>query len=142
MRKLLLCVLSCVAVIPNAFGMDLSLNQAIEKIVSESNDIKRADANIKKAKAQLSAVNANRWMSIDGTVSYMNLIDPTHPFGSDGIRIPSEIGAMLATTPLQSALDKLPDNIFSAGVQITQPIYTFGKIGNAVDAVHDAIDMS
>lgn len=142
MRKLLLCVLSCVAIIPNAFGMDLSLNQAIEKIVSESNDIKRADANIKKAKAQLSAVNANRWMSIDGTVSYMNLIDPTHPFGSDGIRIPSEIGAMLATTPLQSALDKLPDNIFSAGVQITQPIYTFGKIGNAVDAVHDAIDMS
>ena len=142
MRKLLLCVLSCVAIISNAFGMDLSLNQAIEKIVSESNDIKRADANIKKAKAQLSAVNANRWMSIDGTVSYMNLIDPTHPFGSDGIRIPSEIGAMLATTPLQSALDKLPDNIFSAGVQITQPIYTFGKIGNAVDAVHDAIDMS
>ncbi|MBR4624399.1 MAG: TolC family protein, partial [Alphaproteobacteria bacterium] len=26
--------------------------------------------------------------------------------------------------------------------QVTQPIYTFGKIGNAVDAMHDAIDMS
>ena len=139
MRKLLLCVLSCVAVIPNAFGMDLSLNQAIEKIVSESNDIKRADANIKKAKAQLSAINANRWMSIDGTVSYMNLINVKHPTSSNGVEIPSDIGAILGSV---LPLDAIPDNIFSAGVQITQPIYTFGKIGNAVDAVHDAIDMS
>ena len=139
MRKLLLCILSCVAVIPNAFGMDLSLNQAIEKIVSESNDIKRADANIKKAKAQLSAVNANRWMSIDGTVSYMNLINVKRPTSSNGVEIPSDIGAILGSV---LPLDAIPDNIFSAGVQITQPIYTFGKIGNAVDAVHDAIDMS
>ena len=142
MRKLLFCILCGLIVIPNAMALDLSLDEAIEKIVAESNDVKAADANIKKAKAQLKAVNANRWMSIDGTVSYMNLVDPVRPFSSDGIRIPSEIGAMLATTPLQGALDKLPDNIFSAGVQITQPIYTFGKIGHAVDAVHDAIDMS
>ena len=139
MRKLLLCILSFVAIIPNAFGMDLSLNQTIEKIVSESNDVKRADANIKKAKAQLSAVNANRWMSIDGTVSYMNLINVKNPSSSDGIEIPSDIGAMLGSV---LPLDNIPDNIFSAGVQITQPIYTFGKIGNAVDAVHDAIDVS
>ena len=139
MRKLLLCILSCVAVIPNAFGMDLSLDQAIEKIVSESNDVKRADANIKKAKAQLSAVNANRWMSIDGTVSYMNLINVKRPTSSNGVEIPSDIGAILGSV---LPLDAIPDNIFSAGVQITQPIYTFGKIGNAVDAVHDAIDMS
>lgn len=142
MRKLLFCILCGLIVIPNAMALDLSLDEAIEKIVAESNDVRAADANIKKAKAQLKAVNANRWMSIDGTVSYMNLVDPVRPFSSDGIRIPSEIGAMLATTPLQGALDKLPDNIFSAGVQITQPIYTFGKIGHAVDAVHDAIDMS
>ena len=29
-----------------------------------------------------------------------------------------------------------------AGVSISQPIYTFGKIGNAVDSVHSAIKMS
>ena len=140
MRKLLLCILSCGAMaIPNAFGMDLSLNQAIEKIVSESNDIKRADANVKKAKAQLSAVNANRWMSIDGTASYMNLINVKRPTSSNGVEIPSDIGAMLGSV---LPLNGIPDNIFSAGVQITQPIYTFGKIGNAVDAMHDAIDMS
>lgn len=142
MRKFLFCLLCGLFVIPNAMAMDLSLTDAIDKIVAESNDVKAADANIKKAKAQLKSVNANRWMQIDGTVSYMNLVDPVRPFASDGIRIPSEIGAMLASTPLQGALDKLPDNIFSAGITITQPIYTFGKIGHAVDAMHDAIDMS
>ena len=142
MRKFLFCLLCGLFVIPNAMAMDLSLTDAIDKIVAESNDVKAADANIKKAKAQLKSVNANRWMQIDGTVSYMNLVDPVRPFSSDGIRIPSEIGAMLASTPLQGALDKLPDNIFSAGITITQPIYTFGKIGHAVDAMHDAIDMS
>ena len=138
MRNILYVFLAIFAIAPNAFGLDLSLNQAVEKIVSESNDVKRADANIKKAKAQLSAVNANRWMSIDGTVSYMNLINVKHPTSSNGVEIPSDIGAMLGSV---LPLDNIPDNIFSAGVQITQPIYTFGKIGNAVDAMHDAIDM-
>ncbi len=139
MRNILYVLLYLVALMPNAFALDLSLNQAVEKIVSESNDVKKADANIKKAKAQLNAVNANRWMSIDGTVSYMNLINVKQPSSSHGVEIPSDIGAILGDV---LALSEIPDNIFSAGVQITQPIYTFGKIGHAVDAVHDAIDMS
>ncbi len=139
MRKFLFCILSVLMFLPNANALDLSLNDAIEKIVAESNDLKTAEANVKKAKAQLSAVNANRWMSIDGTVSYMNLVDPTRPTDSQGVRIPSDIGAILGNV---LPISEIPDNIFSAGVQITQPIYTFGKIGNAVDAVHDAIDIS
>lgn len=139
MRKFLSFLFVFLAFIPGGYAMDLSLNDAIDKIVAESNDLKTADANVKKAKAQLSAVNANRWMSIDGTVSYMNLVDPVRPFDSNGVQIPSDIGALLGNVlPFSS----IPDNIFSAGVQITQPIYTFGKIGHAVDAVHDAIDMS
>ena len=139
MRKFLFLILCGFLVIPNAFAMNLSLNDAIDKIVAESNDVKIADANIKKARAQLGTVNANRWMTIDGTVSYMNLIDPIRPTSDDGIRIPAEIGAMLENSGLK--LGQIPDNMFSAGIQITQPIYTFGKIGNAVDAMHDAIDM-
>ena len=139
MRKLVFYFVCIILAIPNAYAMDLSLNDAVEKIVAESNDNKAAEANVKKAKAQLSAVNANRWMSIDGTVSYMNLIDPIRPTDSNGVKIPSDIGAILGNV---LPLSEIPDNIFSAGVQITQPIYTFGKIGNAVDAVHDAIDAS
>lgn len=140
MRKFLFCVLCALVFVPNAMAMDLSLDEAVKKIIAESNDLKAAEANVKKAKAQLSAVNANRWMSVDGNVSYMNLVDPKDPFRSNGIKIPSEIGAILQNSPLE--FGEIPDNIFSANVQITQPIYTFGKIGNAVDAVHDAIDMS
>lgn len=139
MRKFLFYVLYGVLSISGANAMDLSLQDAVDKIVAESNDLKVADANVKKAKAQLSAVNANRWMSIDGTVSYMNLINVKDPTDHNGVEIPSDIGAILGNV---LPLNEIPDNIFSAGVQITQPIYTFGKIGNAVDAVHDAIDMS
>lgn len=141
MRNFLTVVLCGLIGITNSFAMDLSLDDAVKKIVEQSNDLKTAEANVKKARAQLSAVNANRWMSIDGTVSYMNLIDPIHPTSSQGVKIPSDIGAILNKS-LPMPLSEIPDNIFSAGVQITQPIYTFGKIGNAVDAVHDAIDMS
>ncbi len=141
MRKLLYGFLCGILIVSNAFALDLSLSDAVDKIVAESNDVKKADANIKKAKAQLSAVNANRWMNVEGSVSYMNLIDPKHPSSGNGVKIPSEIGALLESR-FQIPLGEIPDNMLSAGVSITQPIYTFGKIGNAVDAVHDAIDMS
>ena len=131
MRKFILCLLSVFMIVPGAQAVDLSFDTAVEKIIAESNDLKTADANVKKAKAQLSAVNANRWMSIDGTVAYMNLVDPVRPFSSNGVEIPSDIGALLGNVLPISAV---PDNIFSAGVQVTQPIYTFGKIGHAVDA--------
>lgn len=139
MRKILFSGLSLILLMSGAHALDLSFDSAVEKIVATSNDLKTADANVKKAKAQLSAVNANRWMSIDGTVSYMNLIDPIRPFNSKGVEIPSDIGALLGDV---LPITGIPDNIFSAGIKITQPIYTFGKIGHAVDAVHDAIDMS
>ena len=141
MRNILPVVFGIFMVVPNLYAMELSLKDATEKIVAESNDLKSAEANVKKAKAQLNAVNANRWISIDGTASYMNLIDPIRPMSSVGVTIPSEIGAILNRS-LPLPLSEIPDNIFMAGVQITQPIYTFGKIGNAVDAVHDAIDIS
>ena len=144
MRKLLYCVIGAMLIAVNANAMDLSLQDAVDKIVAESNDVKKADANVKKAKAQLSSVNANRWFSIDANLTYMNLIDPKNPTSGQGIAIPSEVGAMLAavTHGQMTQIPPIPDNMFGAGVQITQPIYTFGKIGNAVDAVHDAIDMS
>ena len=141
MRKLFYMFVCALMVIPNAFALDLSFDEAVNKIVAESNDVKKAEANVKKAQAQLKSVNANRWMSIEGTATYMNLVDPKHPTSSKGVEIPSEIGAILNQS-LPMPLSEIPDNMFSAGVQVTQPIYTFGKIGNAVDAMHDAIDMS
>ncbi len=144
----LLSLLSCMTAFvltPNAYALDLTLNQAVEKIVAESQDLKKADANIKKAEATLDATNANRWFKVDGTATYMNLVNVANPGASYGIDLPPELGGIIAdalgTNGTITHLD-IPDNIFMAGVSITQPIYTFGKIGNAVRGVKSAVKMS
>ncbi len=136
----------CALVSAPSFGMDLSLESAVEKIIAESQDIKKADANVKQAQAQLDAVNANRWFNISANASYMNLINVKKPFDSTGMELPDNLNMVKHFLNNAEDLDlsnlAIPDNIFMAGVKITQPIYTFGKIGHAVDSVRDAISMS
>ena len=122
------------------YAVDLSLNDAVQKIVSESHDLKKADANLKKAQASLDAVNANRWFNIEGSATYMNLINVEKPLDSYNVKLPPEIGGLVPQLAGITNIE-VPDNIFIAGVTITQPIYTFGKIGNAVDSVRNAIKM-
>lgn len=124
-----------------AFAMDLSLNDAVQKIVAESHDLKKADANVKKAQASLDVANSSRWFNIEGTATYMNLINVEKPLDSYNVKLPPEIGGLIPQMAGITDID-IPDNIFMAGVKITQPIYTFGKIGNAVDSVRSAIKMS
>ena len=145
--KILLCAaIACAVWGGNAMAMDLSLKDAVAKIVAESQDIKKADANIKRAQAGLSAANANRWFKVDASASYMNLINVKQPTKSYGVDLPPELGGLIAGA-LESEADapshiEIPDNIFMAGVSVTQPIYTFGKIGNAVDGMRAAINIS
>ena len=136
---------AAVAVTPS-FAMDLSLDDAVNMILTESQDLKKAEANLKKAEASLDVANANRWFKIDGTATYMNLIDMKNPTKSYSVDIPPEISGMLSQyldkpVQLPQSLD-IPDSMFMAGVSITQPIYTFGKIGNAVKSVKSAIKMA
>ena len=127
----------------NAWGIELSLSQATEKILEQSQDLKKADANLKKAKASLDIANSNRWFNIEGTAGYMNLVNVETPTKSYVVDIPPELGGLIASmTSIDVNRVEVPDNIFIAGVSITQPIYTFGKIGNAVDSVKSAIKMS
>ena len=134
------------AVCAPGFAMDLSLDDAVEKILAESQDMKKAEANINKAKATLDAANANRWFKLEGSATYMNLVDVAHPFsGSMNMQLPPELGGLVAglmQSPTPVTEISMPDNIFMAGLSVTQPIYTFGKIGNAVESVRSAIKMS
>ena len=125
----------------DVFAMDLSLNDAVQKIVAESHDLKKAEANLQRAHAALDAANANRWFNIEGSATYMNLVNVEKPFDSYNLKLPPEIGGLVPQLAGITNIE-VPDNIFMAGVTITQPIYTFGKIGNAVDSVRDAIKMS
>ena len=144
-QKLMIMIASVFAgafILP-AGAMDLSLANAVEKIVSESHDLKKADANLKKAEASLDAANANRWFKLDGSVSYMNMVNIENPSESRTIDLPPALGGFISESLKdQSVSISIPDNIFQAGLSLTQPIYTFGKIGNAVKSVKSAIKMS
>jgi len=142
MRKFMMCFFALYAgfCCIDCFAMDLSLNDAVQKIVAESNDLKKADANLKKAQASLDAVNANRWFKLEASATYMNLVNPEHPFDSYNVKLPPEIGGLIPALAGVESME-IPDNIFMAGVTITQPIYTFGKIGNAVDSMRSAVKM-
>lgn len=144
--KLAAVVMCAVVATSNAYAMDLSLNDAVDMILAESQDLKKADANLKQAEASLDAANANRWFKLEGTATYMNLVDVKNPTKSYSVDIPPELGGALSQivgkqVNLPASLD-IPDNMFMAGVSFTQPIYTFGKIGNAVKSVKAAIKMA
>lgn len=137
------CVLCVALSINNVYAMDLSLDNAVDMILSESQDLKKAQANVKKAEASLDAVNANRWFNVEGSISYMNLLDIKNPTKSYTIDLSPEIAGLVASfTGEMSDSYEIPDNIVLAGVTVTQPIYTFGKIGNAVKGVKSAIKMA
>src|SRR5574344_172394 len=143
MKKIaILLSLVIVSFMQNAFARDLSFNDAVNMILVESNDLKKADANVKKVQAQLAAVNSNRWFHIDGTATYMNLVNVKDPSNPNGVELPPELGGLVASITGTSGNIVIPDNMMIAGVTITQPIYTFGKIGNAVDSMHSAVQMS
>ncbi|MBP3397989.1 MAG: TolC family protein [Alphaproteobacteria bacterium] len=126
-----------------AYSLDLSLSDAVSRIKSESHDLKKADANVKKAEASLDAANANRWFKLEGSATYMNMVNIENPSESMGIELPPAFGGLISESLKdQSVMVEIPDNIFMAGLSLTQPIYTFGKIGNAVKGVKSAVKMS
>lgn len=133
-------VLCSVLFVQNSFALDLSLNEAVDKIMHESQDVKKAEANLKKADASLDAVNANRWFKLEGSATYMNLVDVSRPFHSQSVELPPALGGLIGAAAGTKVA--IPDNVLMMGATLTQPIYTFGKIGNAVDAVRSAIKMS
>lgn len=141
-KKMILCFLCGIMATNYGYALDLSLNDAISKITTESNDLKKADANVKKAQAQLDSVNANRWVNINANASYMNMVNVARPSSDNGIDLPPELGGILQGFGQDVSKIVIPDNLMMVGVTATQPIYTFGKIGNAVDSVRSAIKIS
>ena len=117
--------------------MNLSLDGAVDRIIAESNDIKKADANVQKARAGLSAVNASRWPSISGTAAYVNIINVEAPGKPMEIIVPE-----MPMLGIPASVVPYPQHIGTLGASATMPIYTFGKIGHAADAARGAIKMA
>jgi outer membrane protein TolC len=139
MKKVL--VLAAVAMLcsQSYAAMEMSLARAVEMIRAESQDLKKAEANLKRARAGLDAANAARRFRLEGSATYMNLINVERP-GRPSLLDLSSFSSMLPSDA--PAFIEMPDNVGMLGVSLTQPIYTFGRIGNALDAARHAIRMA
>jgi outer membrane protein TolC len=100
---------------------NLSVDESTELVMAESQDVKKAEANIKKMQAVLDGVNANRWVKVDGVVAYQK-----NAFG----------------LPINNSLPAVIDNVGTVGVNASMPIYTFGKIGYAVDMAKQSLKIA
>ncbi|MCL2017482.1 MAG: TolC family protein [Alphaproteobacteria bacterium] len=145
MKKFLVYLLAlgfCVS----ANAMDLSLNDTVTLIKTESHDLKKANANIRKAKAGLDAVNSNRWFKLDATATQTRIINVEDPGKPMGFALPADIVGLAQANGVPPGMIpgfiEFPSNIGMAGLSLSQPIYTFGKIGHAADAARNAIRMA
>ena len=141
MVSLMMTVFACVCITPS-YALDLSLSDAVARVSRESNDLKKASANVDKAQAQLDAVNANRWFKLDATAAYSNTVNVENPSKPYVLEISGDILGEFNDRFKDGISFEIPDNMFTATVNLTQPIYTFGKIGNAVKSVKSAIKMA
>ena len=101
-----------------AHAKNLSLDAAVALVMEQSNDIRKAEANTRKMQATLNSVFANRLPKIDATAAYTNLLNLNNLSVTGGTMIPQSTS---------------PDNLGTLGIQASQTIYTFGKIGFALD---------
>ena len=53
----------------------LSLDDAVGLVLRESQDIRKAEANIRRMQAILDGVNAGRWFRADANAAFTNMID-------------------------------------------------------------------
>ena len=141
MVSLVFAAIASVCAMPS-FALDLSLADAVARVSEQSHDLKKAAANVEKASAQLDAANANRWFKLDATAAYSNTINVEDPTKSRVIEIPGSLLGEINDKFKDGIAFEFPDNTFTVGVNLTQPIYTFGKIGNAVKSLKSAIKMA
>ena len=118
MKKYLLFAVFCLMFAPGAWARNLSLDETVDLVVRESWDIKKAEANVEKMRATLRSIHSNRVFKVDATAAYTNILDMNDRRVTGGTLIPATAG---------------PDNIGTVGLQATQVIWTFGKIGFALD---------
>lgn len=104
-----------------AVARNLSVDESTKLIMAESQDIKKAEANIKKMQALLDETNASRWFKVDGVAAYQK--------GMFDLSINSSLPAVI-------------DNVGTVGITASMPIYTFGKIGYAVDMAKQSLKIA
>jgi outer membrane protein TolC len=109
----------------DGFARSLGVDEAIGLVLEESQDIRKAEANVRRMDAILTAAAAARWPKLDATASYQ-----TNAFG-----LPIQASA-------SASVPAAIDNIGALGVSASMPIYSFGKIGYALDMARGGVEIA
>lgn len=123
-----------------AFGVDsraalgavhLGVEQAVEHILSASQDIKKAELSIKRAEAVFDTARAARFPTLDALGAYSHNVNIYQPGKTAYNLVPG--------TTMKVAV---PDKHIVLGLDAKMPIYTFGKIGYGLDAARSSIKIA
>ena len=131
----------------------LTLEQAIRNVCTNSDSVKMMKETIKKADESVREKWANAWPVISATGAAVHnygsalggsssssgpsrsLSKEASTFTPMDSGILSSIGSMLSE--FSTISQPVHSNIYTAGISFNQPIYTFGKIGEAVKVAED-----
>lgn len=110
----------------------LSLEDAINMALTKNQDILKADQDIIKAKSAVTEYKSDAYPQLQFNAEWKhNLLIPTQEVDMGGAFNPILIG--LGIPPIQpSEIDIAPPDEFTFNVGLTQNIYTFGRLYNAI----------
>lgn len=136
----------------------LSLGEAVSRALNESEEIRLARAQLDLADAQVTAARSNAFPQIDGTFAYTRTFES--PFETGGMTLPDSLRFEPDTTAtleerirylernaptaglggLGSLFGDLPfgrENVYNASLSLSQPLYTGGRLGAALDIARE-----
>lgn len=101
----------------------LSLEQAVRIAIERHPDVAKARTSSEALRGRIREVRAQALPEINITGGALRMRDPSFLNSSSLDKFPQE---------LVDALDPVGSNIFTYGVTVKQPLYTAGKVGNAL----------
>jgi len=121
-------------------SQDITIDDAVRMVVKESQDIKRAEMNVKRMEAIKSHANASRWFQADARANYSKFINMDNmQWWGDGL-IPQVLPVPDPNNPVNLLM--MPEHTAAVGININQPLFTFGQIGYAVEAARRGVNQA
>jgi outer membrane protein len=132
---LLACAVLATATLPAAAQSVLSLDQAYDLTRRSSEAIRARELAVQKSRMALGEASARMWPHLDFQTSASYLVHPPPGYvvsaGSLGT-LPPAMGS-LKIPPADVTIGAALHNYYSAQADLSQPLFTWGKIRNAID---------
>ena len=114
---------------------NISLDDAVSLVLADSHDIKKAAANVERMEAAMAGLNSRRLVQVDAKASYIKQPNLGNWSPYPGQNISNVNTGTGGAKPII-------ETIATAGLAASQPIYSFGKIGYALDMARRGVDIA